>query len=135
MKKISQALKISPSTVQSIIRKRKEYGKTTNLPRHGHPPKLIGQARRALIIEAARRPMATLEELQRSTALVRESVHRLVDALHKSGLNGRVERRKPLLKESHKKSCFRFARSHVGDTHHPDHTITTVKHGYYIIPE
>ena len=37
-------------------------------------------------------------------------------ALHKSGLYGRVARRKPLLKENHKKSRLQFARSHVGDT-------------------
>ena len=117
-KKISQALNISRSTVQSIIRKWKEYGTTANLPRHGRPPKLTGRARRALIREAAKRPMVTLEELQRSTAQVGESVHRttISHALHKSGLYGRVARRKPLLKQSHKKSRLQFATSHVGDT-------------------
>jgi len=107
-KSISQALNISRSTVQSIIRKWKEYGTTANLPRHGHPPKLTGRARRALIREAAKRPMVTLEELQRSTAQVGESVNRttISRALHKSGLCGRVPRRKPLLKESHKKSSL-----------------------------
>ncbi|MCJ8733927.1 hypothetical protein PDJAM_G00229400 [Pangasius djambal] len=106
------------STVQSIIRKWKGYGTTANLTRHGRPPKLTGQARRALIREAAKKPMVTLEEVQRSTALVGESVHRttISRALHKSGLYGRVARRKPLLKESHKKSHLQFATSHVGDT-------------------
>ena len=101
--KISQALNISQSTVQSITWKWKEYGTTANLPRHGHPPKLTGQARRALIREAAKRPMVTLVELQRSTAQVGESVHRttISHALHKSGLYGRVARREPLLKQSH----------------------------------
>ena len=91
-KKISQALDISRSTVQATIRKWKEYGTTANLPRHGRPPKLTSQARRALIREAAKRPMVTLEELQRSTAQVGESVHRttISRALHKSGLYGRV---------------------------------------------
>ena len=47
-----------------------------------------------------------------------ESVNRttISHALHKSGHYGRVTRRKPLLKESHKKSHFQFARSHVRDT-------------------
>ena len=51
--------------------------------------------RRALIREAAKRPLITLEELQRSTAQVGESVHRttISHALHKSGLYGRVARR------------------------------------------
>ena len=62
--------------------------------------------------------MVTLEELQKSTAQVGESVHRttISRALHKSGLYGRVARRKPLLKERHKKSRLQFATSHVGDT-------------------
>uniref|UniRef100_A0A8C9YNW9 Transposase Tc1-like domain-containing protein n=1 Tax=Sander lucioperca TaxID=283035 RepID=A0A8C9YNW9_SANLU len=117
-KKIPQALNSSWSTVQSITRKWKEYGTTANLPGHGRPPKLTGRARRALIREAAKRPMVTLEELQRSTAQVGESTHRttISHALHKSGLYGRVARRKPLLKQSHKKSHLQFATSHVGDT-------------------
>lgn len=36
--------------------------------------------------------------------------------LHKSRFYGRVVRRKPLLKESNKKSCLQFAIHHVGDT-------------------
>ena len=62
--------------------------------------------------------MVTLEELQKSTAQVGESVHRttISCALHKSGLYGRVVKRNPMLKASHKKSCLQFARSHVGDT-------------------
>ena len=71
-----------------------------------------------LIREAAKRPMETLEDLQRFNTQVGESVHRttISCALHKSGLYGRVARRKPLLKESHKKSPLQFARSHAGDT-------------------
>ncbi|KAL0162929.1 hypothetical protein M9458_042325, partial [Cirrhinus mrigala] len=117
-KKISQALNIPRSTVQAIIQKWKEYGTTVNLPRQGRPPKLTGRTRRALIRNAAKRPMVTLDELQRSTAQVGESVHRttISRALHKVGLYGRVARRKTLLKENHKKSRLQFATSHVGDT-------------------
>uniref|UniRef100_A0A669ESK4 Transposase Tc1-like domain-containing protein n=1 Tax=Oreochromis niloticus TaxID=8128 RepID=A0A669ESK4_ORENI len=117
-KKISQALNIPRSTVQAIIQKWKEYGTTVNLPRQGRPPKLTGRTRRALIRNAAKRPMVTLDELQRSTAQVGESVHRttISRALHKVGLYGRVARRKPLLTENHKKSHLQFATSHVGDT-------------------
>ncbi|CAB1438003.1 unnamed protein product, partial [Pleuronectes platessa] len=57
-------------TIKSIIRKWKEYGTTANLPRGGRPPKLKSRTRRKLIREATRRPMVTLEELQRSTAEV-----------------------------------------------------------------
>ncbi|CAB1426600.1 unnamed protein product [Pleuronectes platessa] len=86
-KKISRALNISLSTIKSIIRKWKEYGTTANLPRGGRPPKLKSRTRRKLIREATRRPMVSLEELQRSTAEVGESVHRTTISrlLHKSG--------------------------------------------------
>ncbi|KAI3355943.1 hypothetical protein L3Q82_004490 [Scortum barcoo] len=60
-------MKSKEHTRQSI-QKWKEYGTTANLPRHGHPPKLTGQTRRALIRDAAKRSMVTLDELQRSTA-------------------------------------------------------------------
>ena len=117
--------------------------------------RLTDRARRTLIREATKRPMVTQEELERSTTQVGESVNRttISRALHKSGLYWRVSRRKPLLKESHDKSCLKFATSHVGDskhveegtlvspgakryvwrkpnTAHPrEHTIPTVKHG------
>uniref|UniRef100_A0AAX7URY0 Transposase Tc1-like domain-containing protein n=1 Tax=Astatotilapia calliptera TaxID=8154 RepID=A0AAX7URY0_ASTCA len=104
-KKISQALNIPRSTVQAIIQKWKEYGTTVNLPRQGRPPKLTGRTRRALIRNAAKRPMVTLDELQRSTAQVGESVHRttISRALHKVGLYGRVARRNHSSADS---SCF-----------------------------
>ncbi|XP_061654115.1 male-specific lethal 3 homolog isoform X1 [Phyllopteryx taeniolatus] len=69
-KKISQALNISRSTVQSIIRKWKEHGTTATLPRNGRPPKLNGRPKRALIREASKRSMVTLEKLHKSTAQV-----------------------------------------------------------------
>uniref|UniRef100_A0AAZ3S4G8 Transposase Tc1-like domain-containing protein n=1 Tax=Oncorhynchus tshawytscha TaxID=74940 RepID=A0AAZ3S4G8_ONCTS len=109
-KKISQALNIPRSTVQAIILKWKEYQTTANLPRPGRPSKLSAHTRRRLIRDAAKRPMITLDELQRSTAEVGaevgDSVHRTTISriLHKSGLYGRVARRKPFLKDIHKKS-------------------------------
>uniref|UniRef100_A0A8C7JLI9 Transposase Tc1-like domain-containing protein n=1 Tax=Oncorhynchus kisutch TaxID=8019 RepID=A0A8C7JLI9_ONCKI len=88
--------------------------------------------------------------LKASTAKVGDSVHRTTISriLHKSGLYGRVARRKPFLKDIHKKCHLKFATSHLGDTpnmwkkvlwsdetkmelfaHHPEHNIPTVKHG------
>lgn len=75
-RKISQALNIPRSTVQAIILKWKEYQTTANLPRPGRPSKLSAHTRRRLIRDAAKRPMITLDELQRSTAEVGDSVHR-----------------------------------------------------------
>ncbi|CDR06939.1 unnamed protein product [Oncorhynchus mykiss] len=53
--------------------------------------------------------MITLDELQRSTAEVGDSVHRTTISriLHKSGLYGRVARRKPFLKDILKKCCLK----------------------------
>uniref|UniRef100_A0A8K9XYG5 Tc1-like transposase DDE domain-containing protein n=1 Tax=Oncorhynchus mykiss TaxID=8022 RepID=A0A8K9XYG5_ONCMY len=117
-KKISQALNIPRSTVQAIILKWKEYQTTANLPRPGRPSKLSAHTRRRLIRDAVKRPMITLDELQRSTAEVGDSVHRttISHILHKSGLYGRVARRKPFLKDIHKKCCLKFATNHLGDT-------------------
>lgn len=117
-KKISQALNIPRSTVQAIILKWKEYQTTANLPRPGRPSKLSAHTRRRLIRDAAKRPMITVDELQRSTAEVGDSVHRttISPILHKSGLYGRVARRKPFLKDIHRKCRLKFATSHLEDT-------------------
>jgi transposase len=97
-KKISETLNIPRNTIKSIIKKWKEYGTTTNLPREGCPPKLTDQARRALIREATKRPKITLKELLYSTAKIGVSVHRttLSCTLHKARLYGRVARKKAI---------------------------------------
>ncbi len=109
-KKISKALNIPWSTVKSIIKKWKVYGTTQNLLRAGCPPKLSSRVRRALVREASKRPMTTLKDLQRSMAEMEETVHvsTIAQVLHKSGLYGRVARRKPFLKKAHVKSCLEF---------------------------
>ena len=93
-KKISKTLNIPQSTFKSTIKKWKEYGTTTNMPREGRLPKLMDQARRALIRGATKRPKITLKELQSSTAEIGVSVHRatLSHTLHRAGLYGRVAR-------------------------------------------
>ena len=100
-----QALNIPWSTVKSII-KWKVYGTTQNLLRAGRPPKPSSRVRRALVREASKRPMTTLKDLQRSMAEMEETVHvsTIAQVLHKSGLYGRVARRKPFLKKAHVKS-------------------------------
>ena len=60
------------------------------------PPKLMDQARRALIREVTKRPKITPKELQSSTEEIRVSVHRttLSHTFHRAGLYGRVARKK-----------------------------------------
>ena len=62
-KNISMALNICWSTVKTIMEKLKAYGTTKTLPRLGCPSKLDDQARRRLIREATKMPMAILKEL------------------------------------------------------------------------
>ena len=97
-KKISKTLNIPWRTITSVIKKWKEYGTTTNLPREGRPPKLKDQARKALIREATKRPKITLKELQSSTAGIGVSLHRttLSCTRHKAGLYRRVAGKKAI---------------------------------------
>ncbi|MGH0164277.1 UNVERIFIED_CONTAM: hypothetical protein FKN15_046784 [Acipenser sinensis] len=104
-KNISKALNIRRSTVKST-KKWREYGTTVTLSRTGRPQKLRIRARRALVREATKRPVATLKELQSSKAELGDTVHTATIArvLQKTGLYGRVAKRKPLLKKTHIKS-------------------------------
>lgn len=54
---MSLALDVSQTIVHL---KMEEHGTTTNLPRHGHPPKLTGKMKRAFVREAAKSPMMSL---------------------------------------------------------------------------
>ena len=92
------------------MKKWKANGTTKTRPRLGHPSKLDDQARRRLIREATKRPMATLKELHAFMAKVGHYVHvtTISQALHKSGLYGRVARRKPSPKKAHLESRLRF---------------------------
>ena len=88
------------------------------------PPNLDDQARRTLIREATKRPMPTLNKLHAFMAKTGHCVHvtTISQVLHKSGLDGRVARRKPLLKKDHLESRLRFAKKHSGDSHSDTHT-------------
>ena len=57
-------------------------------------------------------PMATMKEIQAFMAKTGHYVHvtTISQAFHKSGLHGRVARRKPLLKKAHLESHFRNAK-------------------------
>ena len=113
-----QTLNIPQSTIKSTIKKWKDYGTTTNLPREGRPPKPTDQASRAFIREATKIPKITLKELQSSTAEIGVSVHRTTKpytpqswALWKSG-----QKKSPCFKKKNKQTCLVFAKRHVGDS-------------------
>ena len=115
IKNISKALNIPWSTVKTITKKWKVYGTTKTLPRSGCPSKMDDQARMRLIRAASKRPVVTLKELQPCMAKTGHCVHvtTISQALDKSGLYGRVARRKPLLKKSHLESHLRYAKKNT----------------------
>ena len=102
-RKMSAALKVPMSTVASIIRQWKKFGTTRTLPRAGCLAKLSDWGRRALVREVTKNPMVTLTELQRCTLKRGEPSRRttISEALHQSGLYGRVARQKPHLGKRH----------------------------------
>ena len=70
-----------------------------------------------MVREVIKNPMVTLAELQRSCVEIGETSRRTTTTatLHRSGLYGRVARRKPLLSERHMKACLEFAKKHLKD--------------------
>ena len=94
-KRISKELNIPRNTVKTVIIKWRKYGTTVTLPRTGRPSKIDDKTRRKLVREAAKRPTATLKELQEFLASTGCVVHvkTISRLLHMSGLWGRVARR------------------------------------------
>ncbi|KAG2466400.1 TCB1 transposase, partial [Polypterus senegalus] len=117
-RKFSAALKVPMSIVASIILKWKKFETTRTLPRAGRPSKQCVRGRRTLVSEVTKNPMVTLSELQRSSVLRGDPSRRttISAAIHQSGLNGRVARRKPLLSKRYMAACLEFAKRHLKDS-------------------
>ncbi|MCJ8729688.1 hypothetical protein PDJAM_G00109390 [Pangasius djambal] len=158
-KRISKTLDIPWNTVKTIIIKWRKCGATATLPRTGLPSKIDEKTRRRLVREAAKRPTATLKELQEFLASTGCVVHvkTISRILHTSGLWGRVARQKPFLTKKNIQDRLNFARAHLkspksmwenvlwsepfghnskryvwrkkNTAHHQKNTIPTVKHG------
>ncbi|KAG2457585.1 TCB1 transposase, partial [Polypterus senegalus] len=118
-RKFSAALKVTMSTVASIIQKWKRFETTRTLRRAGWLSKLSDRGTRALVREVTKNPMVTLSELQRSSVERGEPSRRttISAAIHQSGLYGRVARRKPLLSKRHMAARLEFAKRHLKDSH------------------
>ena len=82
------------------------------------PDKLCNQGRRALVREVNKNPMVTLTELQSSSVDMEEPSRRttISAALHQSGLDGSVARRKPLLSKRHITARLEFVKKHLKDS-------------------
>ena len=99
---MTAALKVPKNTVASIILKWQKFGTTKTLPRAVRLVKLSNWGRMALVREMAKNPMVTLTELHSSSVETGAPSRRttISAAIHKSGLYGRVARRKPLLSKN-----------------------------------
>jgi len=75
---------------EQLIRKWKSLEPPGNLPRAGHPAKLIDLGRRAIVREVTKNLMVTLRELQRSSVERGGPSRRttISAAYHQSGLYG-----------------------------------------------
>ena len=85
------------------------------LPRTGHPSKIYEKTKRKLVLEAAKRPKATLKELQELLASTGCAVRvtTISRILHMSGLWGRVARRKPFLTKKNIQARLYFAKTYI----------------------
>ena len=71
-----------------------------------------------MVREVTKNPMVTLTELQSFSVEMGEPSRRttLSEALHQSGLYGRVARQKPLLSKRHMTAHLEFAKRHLKDS-------------------
>jgi len=116
VRKIAQTLTLSPSTVGYVLKKWKSTGDTANKPRKGRPRKITATVARALVREVKKEPRTTCTSLKKQlqqTADLNVSAETVRRVLRSSGLNGRVARKKPLLKKIHKQRWLQFAREHA----------------------
>ena len=100
--KMSTALKVPKNTMASILLKWKKFGPPKTLPIVARSAKLSNWGRRTLVREV------TKGEPSRKTTISA--------ALHQSGLDGRVARRKPLLSKRHMTAHLEFAKRHLKDS-------------------
>lgn len=93
-RKISNELKVPISTIRAIIRKWKEHGLTTDLPRKGRPRKLSERAARSIYRKVMQKPCTTRREIQKDlqesgTRVSKDTIRR---TLHRVGLHYRPPR-------------------------------------------
>lgn len=114
-RKISTKFKTAISTIRGIIRKYKEYGITTNLPRKGRPRRLNDRSERLIQRKVLQKPFTTRTELQNDlqAAGIEVSKTTISRTLHRVGLQSRSPRKTPLLRPRHVKARLKFALEHL----------------------
>ena len=117
-KMIAKMLHMPVPMVKSIIMKWKKTRTVSTLARSGRPQKMSERLSRKLVREATIKPGVTLNDLKDFAAEAGTEVHKstISRALHKTGLYGRVARKKPLLKKNHLKARLEFANRHLNES-------------------
>ncbi|KAA8585798.1 hypothetical protein FQN60_007367 [Etheostoma spectabile] len=96
---------MSVSTVQSLIDKWKILGSLNTKPRSGRPRKISAKTAKRIVWDAKKHPQVTSGEIQ--AALEKDGVVVAMSTIrwyfNTNELHGRVARKKPLLRQCHKK--------------------------------
>uniref|UniRef100_A0AAY5KG33 Transposase Tc1-like domain-containing protein n=1 Tax=Esox lucius TaxID=8010 RepID=A0AAY5KG33_ESOLU len=118
-KKISKALQMPVSTVQSLIKKWKTQGSLDPKPRSGRPRNISAKTARRIVRDTKENPQVTSGEIQ--AALEKDSVvvsrSTIRQYLNRNELLGQVARKKPLLCQCHKKAWLQYDRQHLDLPH------------------
>jgi len=114
-KAISKQFRVPVATIQSIIRKYKEFHTVKNIEGRGRKPKVSPRLARKVWREANNNPRITIKALlnnlgESGTKISRQTLQR---TLHKGGLHGRRPRKTPLLHPRHRKARLAFAKAHL----------------------
>jgi len=114
-KAISKKFDVPVSTIQSVIKKFKNFRVVTNLRGRGRKSLVSPRFARKIIREVSNNPRLTTKEIlndisQSGTKISRQTLQR---TLNKAGLHGRRPRKTPLLKPKHVKARLAFARAHI----------------------
>jgi transposase len=116
-KAIAGKLEIPVSTVESIVQKFKNTGSIKDRPRSGRPRKLSEKSVKYLANVVRRQPHLHSKELVstlQSQGIAEVGARTVRHVLQQNGLLGRVARKKPFLRLSHKKQRLEFARRLAG---------------------
>ena len=114
---IFKCLKVSHSSVQTIVRKCKHHGTTQPSPRSGRRRVQEGDASprdERTCAKSAINPRTTAKDLVKmlEETGTKVSISTIKQVLYRYNLKGRSARKKPLLQNCHKKARLRFATAH-----------------------
>lgn len=113
---IAKIVKLSRSTVQTIIKNYNNTNSTENKPRSGRPKKLSRRDISCILKEVNRDPKISAPKLaQHIEQCSNINVHprTVCNMLHNNGFKSRVARKKPLISAKNRKLRLEFAKKHI----------------------